>query len=606
MDVGQLILVVGAVLAVAVGASVLAARLRTPAMLLFLALGMVLGSDITGWVDFADYALAKDAATVGLGLILFDGGLRAGWPEIRPVLGPALSLAIAGTVITAFVTGLAAAAILGLDLEQGLLLGAVLSSTDGAAVFALLRGSQLRRRLARTLEGESGFNDPIAILMVLALIEIITVDGTTALDVVWLLVRELSLGAALGLGVGALSRAALTRLRLPSPGLYPVAVLAAAALAFGSAAALHGSGFLAVYLTGLALADAPLLGRRTVGSFFDGLAWVAQVGLFVMLGLLVFPGRLDAVMLEGTVIALILALVARPLGAAIAAAPFGFSARETFVLGWAGLRGAVPVVLATFVVVGDVPGGQNVFDIVFFAVLVSTLLQGTTVEGLARRLGVTSSEPALPAPLVETGTIGRLGAEVVEVEVRPGDAMAGLRVRDLGLPREAVVSVIVRDDEAIPPRGSNVVRPGDELHLLVRREAAREVADLIGRWRTGPVGPQARRRPTRPGRSPVFSSWPWARGDGDPGRPERVRGLEVLERVRLRRDRPGALVFLADGRYALTGERAAIGSRPDVETFARRRLVHADEDERLWLQTVIAALAAHDRPPADQGADESS
>ncbi|MCU0313746.1 MAG: potassium/proton antiporter [Solirubrobacteraceae bacterium] len=599
MTVGEQVLIVGALLAVAVAASLLAARMRIPAMLLFLAVGMVIGSDVTGWVDFGDYALAKTLGTVGLALILFDGGLQAGWREIRPVVRPALSLAVVGTALTAAITGLVAAPVLGLSLTEGLLVGAVLSSTDGAAIFALLRGSQLQRRLARTLEGESGFNDPIAVLLVLALIEIITVDGTGAADVAWLLVKELALGAAFGLAIGLAARRVLTGLRLPSSGLYPVATLAVAALAFGAPAALGGSGFLAIYLTGLALGDAPIPARRTVGSFHDGLAWVAQVALFVMLGLLVFPGRLDEIVLEGTAIALVLALVARPLAAAAAVAPFGFSAREAFVIGWAGLRGAVPVVLATFVVVGDVPGGQGIFDLVFFAVVLSAVLQGSTVEALARRLGVTSYEPALPQPLTETGTIARLGAEVVEFTVGPGDAIAGLRVLDLGLPREAMVSALVRGDQAIPPRGATVVRPGDELHVLVRRETAREVDALMERWRAGPVGPAARRAPRMPGRAPVFSSWAWSEGMGDPARPREVRGREVLERLRVRWDRPGTLVALDDGRYAVTGARAAIGSRPDIEAWARRRLQVADEDERLWLQTVIAALAAYEPGSGD-------
>jgi cell volume regulation protein A len=594
VTVGEQVLVVGALLAVAVAAALLAARLRIPAMLLFLALGIVIGSDVTGWVDFGDYALAKSLGTVGLALILFDGGLQAGWREIRPVVRPALSLAVVGTVATAAITGLVAAPLLGLSTTEGLLVGAVLSSTDGAAIFALLRGSQLRRRLARTLEGESGFNDPIAVLLVLALIEIITVDGTTAADVIWLLAKELVLGAAFGLLIGLGARRVLTGLRLPSSGLYPVATLAVAALAFGAPAALGGSGFLAIYLTGLALGDAPIPARRTVGSFHDGLAWVAQVALFVMLGLLVFPGRLDSIALEATVIALVLAFVARPAAAALAVAPFGFQAREAFVIGWAGLRGAVPVVLATFVVVAEVPGAESVFDIVFFAVVVSTVLQGSTVEALARRLGVTASEPALPQPLTETGTIARLGAEVVEFTVGPHDAIAGQRVRDLALPREAMVGVLVRGDQAIPPRGSTAVRSGDELHVLVRHEVAREVDALMERWRSGPVGAAARRPPRMPGRAPVFSSWSWTEAMGDPARPAAVRGEAVLERLRVRWDEPGSLVALEDGRYAVTGARAAIGSRPAVEAWARRRLRAADEDERVWLQTVIAALAAYE------------
>lgn len=594
MTLAQLILVAGAVLAGSVLASLLAVRMRVPSLLLFLGIGLLIGSDTTGWVEFGDYELARDIGIVALALILFDGGLRSGWEEIRPVLGPAVSLATVGTAVTSAVTGLIAAPLLGLSTLEGLLIGAVLSSTDGAAVFALLRGSQLRRRLALTLEGESGFNDPLAVLFVVALIELITEPTTGAADIAWLLIRELTIGLVAGLAIGALAIPMFRRLRLASAGLYPVATLGTAALGFGVAATLHGSGFLAVYLVGLTLAGGPLPGRRTIEAFHDGLAWLAQVVLFVTLGLLAFPGRLDEVALEGTAIALVLVFLARPLAAAFAVLPFGFSARETAIVGWAGLRGAVPVVLATFVVAGDVAKGTLVFDIVFFAVVISTLLQGTTVEVLARRLGLTTREPALPRPLADSGTIRRLGAEVFEIPVRADDAIAGLRVRDLELPREAVVNVIVRGDEAIPPRGATVLRPGDELHVLVRDAVRRQVEDLTSRWRTGPIGPDTLPVPQRGGGQPVFSAWPWKEDEGDPGRPERVRGVEVLTLLRIRRDRPGTLVLLADGRYAVTGRHAAIGAPGALEDWVQRRLRHADADERLWLQTVAGALAVDD------------
>ncbi len=592
MTLGQLILVAGALLAGAVAASLLAVRIRVPSLLLFLAIGMIVGSDVTGLVDFSDYTLARDIGIVALALILFDGGLRAGWSEIRPVLGPSVSLAVVGTIVTAAITGFVAAPLLGISTREGLLIGAVLSSTDGAAVFALLQGSQLKRRLARTLEGESGFNDPIAVLLVVALIELITEPGTNGLDIAWLLTRELAIGLAVGWVVGRAAVPGFRRLRMASAGLYPVATLATAAIAYGGASALHGSGFLAVYLVGLTLGDAPLPGRRTIAAFHDGLAWLAQVVLFVTLGLLVFPSRIADFWLEGTAIALVLAFVARPLGAWLATLPFRFSGRETAVLGWAGLRGAVPVVLATFVVAGHVPRGERVFDIVFFVVVISTLLQGTTVEALARRLGLTTTEPALPRPLTDSGTIRRLGAEVLEFPVMAEDAIVGLRVRDLALPREAVVNVIVRGEEAIPPRGATVIRAGDELHVLVRDAVRRDVEDLFGRWRSGPIGPDSRPLPKRTGVAPIFSSWSWSDGDGDAARPAAVRGRDVLETIRVRRDETGTLVALDDGRYAVTGEHAAIGARGALEDWARRRLRHAEGNERLWLQTVCGALAA--------------
>ncbi len=597
MNDEQLILVAGALLAAGILASLLANRVRIPGLALFLGLGMAIGSDGLGWIDFNNYELARTIGIIALALILFDGGLRAGMGEIRPVLGPAVSLATVGTLITAALTGLAAAWLFDLSTLEGLLLGAIVASTDGAALFALLRGSTLRRRIARTLEGESGFNDPIAVLLVIGFIDWIQQPDYGVADMAWLLVRQLGIGLAAGMLVGWLAASGFRRAKLASAGLYPVASLATAALAFGAAGSLHGSGFLAVYIAGLWLGSAQIPARQTVINFHDGIAWVAQIALFVTLGLLVFPGQLDEVAVKGTVLALVLVVVARPLAAAVATAPFRFSAGEQAVLGWAGLRGAVPVVLATFPVIDGVPHSLEFFNVVVFAVLVSTLLQGTTFEALAKVLGVTTSDPAVPRPLAEVGTARRLGAEVVEVPVESEDAAVGARVRELGLPRDAVVNVIVRGGQAIPPRGSTRLQGGDRLHVLIRQEAALAMPGLVERWRTGPIGPPL--RPRRPARAhaPIFRVAPWPADGGDPGRPEEVGGETVVDVLRIRRDHPGALAVLADGRYAITSPALALGGRDDVIEWARRRLRGADDDERAWLQTVIGALAAdmHDR-----------
>ena len=492
MSDGELILVTGAMLAGALAASLAAARIRVPALLLFLGLGMLAGSDITGWVYLDDYELARTVGVVALALILFEGGLAAGFDEIRPVLRPAIGLAFVGTILTALIAGFAAAWLFDFSTLEGLLLGSILAATDSAAVFSILRGSNLRRRVARTLEGESALNDPVAVLLVLGFIEWIQQPDYGLLDMAGLFVAELSIGIVAGLAVGLLSVWAFRRVKLASTGLYPVASLTAGALAFGAADTLGGSGFLAVYLTGLVFGSTHLPARRTVAAFHDGLAWVAQLSLFFVLGLLVFPSEFGGVAFEGTILALVLVFVARPLATFVATLFERFTNRERIALGWAGLRGAVPVVLATFPVIEGVPGSNEFFNIVFFAVLFSTLLQGSTFEPLAQRLGVTTTEPALPRPLAETGTIRGLGAEVVEYPVARDDAIAGLRVRDLGLPREALVTVIVRGDRAIPPRGSTVISAGDRLHLMVTREAADVFPSLLERWRTGPIEPTPR------------------------------------------------------------------------------------------------------------------
>jgi len=576
-------------------ASLLAGRLRLPGLVVFLALGMLVGSDALGWIHFDDYPLAETIGVISLALILFEGGLAAGWHEIRPVLRPAAALAIPGTVITAVVSGLTASWVLGLSTLEGLLLGSIISSTDGAAVFSLLRGSGLRRRLERTLEGEAGFNDPIAVLLVLGFIDWIQHPDFGLADMAELFARQLGIGLVAGLAVGWLGVQAFMRARLYSPGLYPVASLATAALAFGAADTLDGSGFLAAYLAGLSLGSADIPARRTVTAFHEGLAWVAQLAMFLTLGLLVFPSDLGDVWLDGTVMALVVVFVARPLATLLSTLGSGFDVREKGLLGWAGLRGAVPVVLAIFPFTHGIDAQTSVtfFNIVFFAVLLSTLLQGMTVEPVARWLGVTSPEEGdTLGGIVEVGAVRELGGDVIEHVIRPGDAAAGARIRELGLPRDALVSLVARGDEALLPRGSTRLEAGDRLIVLVRREVARDLNALVDRWRTGPVGTPVRPPRTYTGTVPIYTTRPWKTADGDPSRPTVVSGQPVVEKLRTRRDVPGALVVLADGRYAVCGPILMVGPPGQLQAQARRRLMRAENDAaQAWWQEVIGACA---------------
>jgi cell volume regulation protein A len=563
---------------------------------------MAVGSDGTGWIDFNDYELARRIGIVALVLILFEGGLAAGWGEIGPVVRPALALATIGTLLTALIAGLIATWLFDVPMLEGMLLGSIVSCTDGAAIFALLRTSTLRRRVARTLEGEAGFNDPVAVLLVLGFVDWIQKPDYGALQMLEAFVREMSIGGAIGALVGIVAVRALAHVRLSSAGLYPVTSIAVCTLAFGAADVAHGSGFLAVYLAGLAIGSSDVAAKRTIVTFHEGLAWVAQLGMFFVLGLLVFPSRLGDVALDGTLLAIAAVVIARPVAVFAATTFSGFALGERVVLGWAGLRGAVPIVLATFPVIAGVPDSARIFDIVFFAVLVSTLLQGTTFESLAHRLGVTTNESAIPVPLANASAMRRLGAEVVEFGVRAGDAVVGLRVRDLGLPRDALLNVVVRGHQAIPPRGSTRVEPGDRLHVLVRQESAIEFDELLERWRTGPVGPVE--RPPRPTRSTasVFTSRRWDPGkDGeDASAVTEVNGIAIVDRVRTRRDGvAGALFELADGRFAVTGPVLMIGGSHDLGEAAMRQLRSRDAAEGAWWREVIGAVATAGAPLPD-------
>ncbi len=591
MDVGLLALGVGTLLAAGIAASLLAGRLRLPGLVLVLVLGMVIGTDGLTVIDFQDYDAAQSAAIMALALILYEGGLSSGWAEIRPVIGQSIALATLGTILTAGLTAIVALWLIDeLTGLEALMLGSTVAATDAAAVFAVLRGSTLRRRLARTLEGESGVNDPIAILLVIGCIEAVQHPGYGILNALWLAVSELAIGAAVGLAVGALGVVVLRRVTLPSAGLYPVASVAFAGLAYGGADTIHGSGFLAVFLAGLVIGSASSPARRTVITFHEGLAWVAQLALFLLLGLLVNPAQLIEFIPEGTAIAVTTAVIARPLAALLVA--YGFTMPERLMLGWAGLRGATPIVFATFPVTEGIQHGDEIFQVAFFVVLLSTILQGLTIEPVARWLGVTSDEVAIPVPLVEPVILNRLGAETMQFPVRNGDAIEGHPVRELGLPREALLNVIVRGERAIPPRGSTIIQEGDQLHVLVRQEVAVEFRELMRRWRTGPVGPPDRPRRQPRSRPSVTTIRPWTDPDGDPQRPRELSGNEVIEQLRTRRDEPGALVVLQDGRFAVCGPLLAIGPSGELQAFARRRLAGASSPgERAWWQEVVGALA---------------
>lgn len=384
----SLILVAGGLLAAGVGASVVARRIRMPALVLFLGIGMAIGTDGLGWIDFSDYGLARSIGTVGLLLILYEGGLASGFGQIRPVLGTAISLAVVATVGTAAIAGLAASVVFGFSVKDGLLLGAILSATDGAAVFALLRGSRVPAGLARALEAEAGFNDPVAVLLVLVMINVIGHPGYGLGEAVVFLGRQILVGGVAGAVVGLVAAAGLRRGDRAPAGLSLVGSLAAAAIAYGAAGVLGGSGFLGVYVAGLVVGGVDLGERPGVAAFHEGLASVAEIGLFLALGLLVFPSQLGGVAVKGILLALVIAFVARPVSAGLATVRSGLSCGERVVLGWAGLRGAIPVVLATFPIIAGVRGSLEFFNLVFFAVLVSAVVQGSTVEPLARRLGV--------------------------------------------------------------------------------------------------------------------------------------------------------------------------------------------------------------------------
>ena len=460
-------------------ASPLPGRVGVPVLLLFLGVGMAAGSEGIGGIPFEDYGLAFRLGNVALALILFDGGLNTPLPVLRRVIGRASALASVSVLLTALLVAAVGVA-LGLSPGLAFLVGAVVSSTDAAAVFSVLRSSRVRLKdsTAATLEVESGLNDPMAMFLTVVATELLLPSGLAPSDALGIFVQQLVLGAAGGVGVGLLGRFLLQTVRLPAAGLYPVITVALAFLSFGVTTLVEGSGFLAVYLTGIVLASGQLPYRAGVRRVHDSLAWLAQILMFVLLGLLVFPSRLLPTVGMGLALALALAFVARPLAVLAVLAPFRPRWRESVFVSWVGLRGAVPIVLATYPVLRGIAFGEELFHLVFFVVVVNGLVPGATVGLAARWLGISRAAAPPPAASVEMVSLREFPGEFVWYFVHPVSAVAGACVRDLSLPESCLAVLIVRGESVIVPRGDTSLEPADQVCLFVTSDA-RSLADLL-------------------------------------------------------------------------------------------------------------------------------
>jgi len=446
----------------AIVASKVSSRFGIPALVLFAGLGMLAGEEGPGGIAFNDAGLAQNVGVVSLSLILFAGGLGTSWNHVRRLLWRAVSLATVGVIVAAFLAGWFASLILGIPLGEGLLLGSILASTDAAAVFTVLAtsGISLRARLGPLLELESGSNDPMAVFLTVTLIRFLTAPGAGWGEALGGFVVEMALGLVLGLAGGRLGVWAINRIQLASEGLYPVATVAIALGVFGGTMLAHGSGFLAVYVAGVVM-NGSLVHKASLIRFHDGVAWLAQIGMFLTLGLLCFPSRLWAVAGPSFAISLFLILAARPMAVFVSLALAKMTWRQKTLVGWVGLRGAVPIVLATFPLLAKMPNAELYFNVVFFVVLTSVLVQGTTLGWLAKRLALVAPASTQTKPVM------------TEVTVKEGALMAGRRIMDLGLPKSALVVLVMRDNDYVVPRGDTRLQAGDTLQVLADGEDLR-------------------------------------------------------------------------------------------------------------------------------------
>lgn len=457
----------------AVGAVRLSSRSGLPSLLLYLGIGMAIGRDGLLDVQFHDAELTQVIGYGALVVILAEGGLGTKWKEIRPALPAAAALATAGVAVSVGVTAAAAHHLVGLPWQQALIVGAVVSSTDAAAVFSVLRKVPLPSRVTGALEAESGFNDAPVVILVVAFSTTGPIDSWYTL--VGEIALELAIGAVIGLATGWLGALALRHVALPASGLYPIAVLAIAVMAYAAGAMAHGSGFLAVYLASMVLGNARLPHAPANRGFAEGLGWLAQIGMFVLLGLLVTPHELLRDFWPAVIVGLILTVVARPVGIFLSLVPFRIPWREQVLISWAGLRGAVPIIFATIPMVAGIEGNDRIFNIVFVLVVVYTLVQGPTLPWLAKRLRLGDSSGAADLG-IESAPLERLRGHLLSVAVPEGSRMHGVEVAELRLPSGSAVTLVVRDGRSFVPLPSTVLQHGDEL-LVVATDPVRDAAE---------------------------------------------------------------------------------------------------------------------------------
>lgn len=463
-------------------ASKVASKLRVPALIIFILVGMFAGSEGPGDIAFDNAWAAQLLGVIALAFIIFSGGLHSSWKSVRPVLWTGISLSTVGVFLTAILVGLFVHYLFNFSLLLALLLGAIVSSTDAAAVFSVMgsSGTKLKGSLKDLLEFESASNDPMAVILTLGFIHLITNPEDSLWSMFFLLVQQMTLGIIIGYLMGKLTVLKVNRLRLDYEGLYPVLTLTLVIFTYGLTASLGGSGFLAVYIAGLIMGGSDFINKQSLTRFHDGLAWLMQITMFLILGLLVFPSQLLPVMFMGILISIFLIFIARPLGVFVSL-PFGkINLKEKTFISWVGLRGAVPIILATFPLLAGVPKAEVLFNVVFFIVITSVLIQGTTIPLFARWLGVEDSGAKIKTGHVEFEFNYAAGSQKKEVVVPLNSQAVGKQIVELALPESAIIMLISRDGSSLVPRGGTIIHSGDKLLILAEKKDISQIETILG------------------------------------------------------------------------------------------------------------------------------
>ncbi|MFD2043629.1 potassium/proton antiporter [Ornithinibacillus salinisoli] len=450
-------------------------RLGLPALVLFLLGGMLLNNVFY----FDNVELTQIIGIMALIIILFDGGTQTKWNHIRPIIGAASLLATIGVLFTSVLTGLAAMYILDFSLLEGMLFGAIVGSTDAAAVFSVLGNKNFNKRLTATLEAESGSNDPMAVFLTVALIELIQIPDSSIWMAIGSFFIQMGVGLLLGLLLGKATVFIINHIKLDTSGLYPVLAMGAAVFTYAITDAIGGSGLLAVYVMALFVGNSDLTYRFTIIRFNEGFAWMMQIVMFTLLGFLVFPSELLDVFWQGILLAIILMFIARPFAIFISMLFMKYSNKEKVFISWAGLKGAVPIVLATYPVIAGVENSNLIFNAVFFVVLFSALVQGSSLSWLASKLGLTISEEDAASPSLELIHLGTNESEIMKLTLTKKNAAVGISLTDLKLPDDTLIIGITRGKKLITPTGNSVIKHGDTLFVLSDKEHREEAKKVL-------------------------------------------------------------------------------------------------------------------------------
>jgi cell volume regulation protein A len=476
-----LLLGVALLLIISIFASKLSTRISVPALVIFLFIGMLAGSEGIGGIYFDDPQAAQSLGVIALVLILFAGGLDTPIDEARRVIGRGMVLATLGVLITALVVAGGVLLVLDFSPAEAFLVGAIIASTDAAAVFSIM-GTQkvsLKRDAVPLLELESGSNDPMAIFLTVGAIELILKPEMPVASLLLIFVQQMGIGAIMGFVIGNVTVRLINWLRLDADGLYPVFTGAVVLLGYAVTALLGGSGFLAAYIMGLVLSGSTFVHKKSLLRFHDALSWLMQITMFLVLGLLVFPSQLLPVAATGIFVAFVLIFVARPISVFIGLMFSKYDFRDKLMISWVGLRGATPIVLATFPLLAGIPQSDTIFNIIFFVVFISVLLQGSTVLTMAKLLDVATPLPPKPQYPFELVTQTDIRTEMVELAVPEGSAAVGKQIVNLGLPDASLIVLIARGSEIVVPNGSTIIEPGDTLLVLADKDALQAIRERI-------------------------------------------------------------------------------------------------------------------------------